>query len=153
MKCPYCQATESSVVDTTKDFNHGFIRRRRECDVCHQRYSTIERPIMTTPLLVKRDGTREEFDREKLLAGRRTACAKRPVSADALNNLVNEIESELQKRGRSEINSRVIGDLAIKGLLKLDHIAYIRYASVYLRMDDLHAIRDEIDHLLSEEEK
>lgn len=64
MKCPYCQATESSVVDTTKDFNHGFIRRRRECDVCHQRYSTIERPIMTTPLLVKRDGTREEFDRE-----------------------------------------------------------------------------------------
>ena len=153
MKCPYCQNTESRVVDTTRDVNHGAIRRRRECDSCHQRFSTYERIIMTTPLLIKRDGTREEFDREKLLAGLRTACAKRPVSAASLNNLVNEIEAELQKRGRSEINSRVVGDLAIKGLLKLDHIAYIRYASVYLRMDDLHAIRDEIDHLLSEEEK
>jgi len=153
MKCPYCQATDSSVVDTTKDVAHGVIRRRRECDICHQRFSTIERYIMNSPLLIKRDGTREEFDREKLLAGLRTACAKRPVPANALNNLVNEIESELQKRGRSEINSRVVGDLAIKGLLKLDHIAYIRYASVYLRMDDLHTIRDEIDHLLSEEEK
>lgn len=107
---------------------------------------------MSTPLLIKRDDTREEFDREKLLAGLRTACAKRPVSAAALNNLVNEIEAELQKRGRSEVNSRVVGDLAIKGLLKLDHIAYIRYASVYLRMDDLHSIRDEIDHLLTEED-
>lgn len=153
MKCPYCQNTESSVIDTTKDVNHGVIRRRRECDACHQRFSTVERIIMATPLLIKRDGTREEFDREKLLAGLRTACAKRPVSASSLNNLVNEIEGELQKRGRSEINSRVVGDMAIKGLKELDHIAYIRYASVYLRMDDLHTIRDEIDHLLSEEEQ
>jgi len=152
MRCPYCQYDESKVLDTTHDARGG-VRRRRECEKCHQRFSTIERTIMTTPLLIKRDGTREEFDREKLLAGLRTACAKRPVPAAALNNLVNEIEAELQKRGRSEINSRVVGDLAVKGLLKLDHIAYIRYASVYLRMDDLHAIRDEIDHLLSEEEK
>lgn len=153
MKCPYCLAVESSVIDTTKDVNHNFIRRRRECLNCHQRFSTIERVILATPLLIKRDGTREEFDREKLLAGLRTACTKRPVSASSLNNLVNEIEAELQKRGRSEVNSRVVGDLAIKGLKELDHIAYIRYASVYLRMDDLHAIRDEIDHLLSEEEQ
>ena len=113
MKCPYCQNTESRVVDTTKDVNRGVIRRRRECESCHQRFSTYERTIMTTPLLIKRDGTREEFDREKLLAGLRTACAKRPVPAAALDNLVNEIESELLKRGRSEINSRVIGDLAV----------------------------------------
>lgn len=99
MKCPFCQSTDSSVVDTTKDVNHGTIRRRRECDQCHQRFSTIERTIMSTPLLIKRDDTREEFDREKLLAGLRTACAKRPVSAAALNNLVNEIEAELQKEG------------------------------------------------------
>lgn len=151
MNCPYCQHTESSVIDTTKD-SRGGIRRRRECASCHQRFSTYERPILMTPLLIKRDGAREEFDREKLLQGLRIACAKRPVSANDLENLVNEIEAELQKRGRSEINSRIVGDLAIKGLKELDHIAYIRYAIVYLRMDDLHTIRNEIDHLLSEEE-
>jgi transcriptional repressor NrdR len=142
---------ESHVIDTTKQ-SHGGIRRRRECDSCHQRFTTYERPILTTPLLIKRDGTREEFNRDKLLHGLRIACAKRPVPAAAIDQLVSEIESELQKKGRSEINSRVIGDLAIKGLKELDHIAYIRYAIVYLQMDDLHTIRNEIDHLLSEEE-
>ena len=102
--------------------------------------------------VVKRDGTRETFDREKLLAGLRKASSKRPVTATMIEKLVDQIEAELQKRGRSEINSRVIGDLAVKGLKELDHIAYIRYAIVYLRMDDLHTVRDEIDHLLSEEE-
>ncbi|MFZ3069648.1 MAG: transcriptional regulator NrdR [Anaerolineaceae bacterium] len=152
MNCPFCQHTDSHVIDTTKD-SRGGIRRRRECDSCHQRFSTYERPILTTPLLIKRDGTREEFNRDKLLQGLRIACAKRPVSAAALDHLISEIESELHKKGRSEINSRVVGDLAIKGLMELDHIAYIRYAIVYLRMDDLHTIRNEIDHLLTEEEK
>lgn len=151
MNCPYCQHMESHVIDTTKQ-SHGGIRRRRECDSCHQRFTTYERPILTTPLLIKRDGTREEFNRDKLLHGLRIACAKRPVPAAAIDQLVSEIESELQKKGRSEINSRVIGDLAIKGLKELDHIAYIRYAIVYLQMDDLHTIRNEIDRLLSEEE-
>lgn len=151
MNCPYCQHMESHVIDTTKQ-SHGGIRRRRECDSCHQRFTTYERPILTTPLLIKRDGTREEFNRDKLLHGLRIACAKRPVPAAAIDQLVNEIESELQKKGRSEINSRVIGDLAVKGLKELDHIAYIRYAIVYLQMDDLHTIRNEIDRLLSEEE-
>ncbi|MEA4812804.1 MAG: transcriptional regulator NrdR [Anaerolineaceae bacterium] len=151
MKCPYCQSEESSVVDTTHD-SQGGIRRRRECVDCHQRFSTYERVILTTPLIVKRDGTREEFSREKVLAGLRIACAKRPVSAQDLDQLVNQIEAELQKRGRPEVNSRVVGDLAVKGLKELDHIAYVRYAIVYLRMDDLHAIRGEVDHLLSEEE-
>ncbi len=152
MICPYCQHNESRVIDTTKDA-HGGIRRRRQCDSCGQRFSTLERPILTTPLLIKRNGTREEFNREKLIAGLRTACVKRPVSAAAIDQLANNIEAELQKRGRSEINSRVVGDLAVKGLKELDHIAYVRYAIVYLRMDDLHTIRDEIDHLLSEVEK
>ncbi len=151
MKCPFCQDSDSRVIDTTKD-SHGGIRRRRECNACHQRFSTYERPILTTPLLVKRDGTREEFNREKLLHGLRIACAKRPVSAAQIENLAAEIEAELQKRGRSEVNSRIVGDLAIKGLKELDHIAYVRYAIVYLRMDDLHTIRNEIDHLLTEEE-
>ena len=152
MKCPYCQTEESSVIDTTHD-SQGGIRRRRECNACHQRFSTYERVILTTPLIVKRDGTREEFSREKLMGGLRIACAKRPVSGQALEALVNQIETDLQKRGRSEVNSRVVGDLAVKGLKELDHIAYVRYAIVYLRMDDLHTIRGEVDHLLSEEEK
>ncbi|MGI6259771.1 MAG: transcriptional regulator NrdR [Anaerolineaceae bacterium] len=151
MKCPYCQNFNTSVIDTTKD-KHGGIRRRRRCDVCNQRFSTYERPILTTPLLIKRDGTREEFDREKLLAGLRMACSKRPIPAAKLDKLVNEIEADLQKRGRSEVSSRIVGDLAVKGLKEIDHIAYIRYAIVYLRMDDLHSIREEIDHLLTEEE-
>lgn len=152
MKCPFCQYPDSRVIDTTKD-SHGGIRRRRECSSCHQRFSTMERAILVTPMLIKRDGTREEFSREKLLQGLRIACAKRPVSAAALEQLASKIESELQKKGRPEINSRVVGDLAIKGLKELDHIAYVRYAIVYLRMDDLHVVRNEIDHLLSEETK
>jgi len=152
MNCPFCQYPDSRVIDTTKD-SHGGIRRRRECSSCHQRFSTMERAILVTPMLIKRDGTREEFSREKLLQGLRIACAKRPVSAAALDQLASAIESELQKKGRPEINSRVVGDLAIKGLKELDHIAYVRYAIVYLRMDDLHVVRNEIDHLLSEETK
>lgn len=151
MNCPFCQNTESNVIDTTKDA-HGGIRRRRVCLACKQRFSTYERPILTTQLLIKRDGTREEFNRDKLLQGLRLACVKRPVSAAQLEQIVTDVEAELQKRGRSEINSRVVGDLAVKALKGLDHIAYIRYAIVYLRMDDLHTIRNEIDHLLSEEE-
>ena len=151
MKCPYCQHRDTSVVDTNKEAQGG-IRRRRECNNCHQRFSTFERPILTTPLLIKRDGKREEFDREKLRAGLRMACSKRPIPAAQIEQLVNDIESELQNKGRSEINSRIVGDLAVKGLKEIDHIAYIRYAIVYLRMDDLHTIRDEINHLLTEEE-
>ncbi|NLG40520.1 MAG: transcriptional repressor NrdR [Chloroflexi bacterium] len=151
MKCPYCQNMDTSVIDTTKDA-HGGIRRRRECKICKQRFSTYERPILATPLIIKRDGTREEFNREKLLSGLRMACSKRPISAAQIDQLVDNIEAELQKKGRSEISSRLVGDLAFKGLKEIDHIAYIRYAIVYLRMDDLHTIRDEINRLLTEEE-
>jgi transcriptional repressor NrdR len=147
LRCPCCQSEESKVIDTTHD-SQGGIRRRRECEHCGKRYSTYERLIRQTPLIVKRDGTREEFDREKLLRGVRTACTKRPVSAAQIETLVNEVEASLQQLGRSEITSRVVGDMVIERLKDLDHIAYIRYASVYLQMADLHAIRDEIDKLL-----
>ena len=103
-------------------------------------------------MLIKQNGAREEFNRDKLLQGLRIACAKRPVPAASLEKIVDDIEAELQKMGRVEVNSRVVGDLAIRGLKELDHVAYIRYAIVYLRLDDLHAVRDEIDRLLSEEE-
>ena len=147
MRCPYCQNEESRVLDTTHD-TRGGVRRRRECDQCHQRFSTYERPILATPLLVKRDGTREEFDCEKLMRGIRISCAKRPVSAAEIDRLVGEIESALQQMGRAEVSARVVGDMVIAGLKKLDHIAYIRYAIVYLHLDDLQAIRTEIDRLL-----
>jgi transcriptional repressor NrdR len=149
MRCPYCQNDDSKVIDTTHD-SHGGIRRRRECLDCGQRFSSYERPILATPLIVKQDGTREEFDREKLERGIRIACAKRPVSAADIERLVGQVEAELQHLGKSEISSRVVGDLAIKGLKEMDQIAYIRYAIVYLRLDDLHSLRNEIDHLLLE---
>ncbi len=147
MRCPYCQAEETKVLDTTHD-SHGGIRRRRECNQCGQRFSTHERAILATPLIIKQDGTREEFDREKLARGVRIACAKRPVSAADIERLVGQVESQLQKMGKAEVPSRVVGDLVITALKELDQIAYIRYAIVYLRLDDLRSVRNEIDRLL-----
>lgn len=147
MRCPYCQHDQSKVLDTTHDARGG-VRRRRECEKCHQRFSSYERAILATPLLVKRDGAREEFDREKLERGIRIACAKRPVSATDIERLVGNIEIELQRMGRAEVSARVVGDMVIAGLKELDQIAYIRYAIVYLHLDDLRAIRKEIDRLL-----
>ena len=147
MRCPYCQHPDSKVLDTTHD-SRGGVRRRRVCEKCHQRFSTTERPILATPLIIKSDGTREEFDREKLVRGIRISCAKRPVTAADIEQLATEIETSLQRMGRAEISSRVVGDMVIAGLKELDHIAYIRYAIVYLHLGDLHSIRDEIDRLL-----
>ncbi len=147
MRCPYCRSHRTRVIDTTHDARGG-VRRRRVCQACQQRFSTYERAALATPLLVKQDGTRQEFDRDKLARGVRTACAKRPVSAADVDRLVGEIEAALQTMGKSEVSTRVVGDLVIAGLKELDHIAYIRYAIVYLGLDDLQAIRNEIDRLL-----
>lgn len=147
MRCPYCQHHDSKVLDTSHD-THGGVRRRRECVKCGQRFSTYERPILATPLVVKQDGMREEFDREKLARGIRISCAKRPVSAADIERMIGQVESALQRMGKEEVSSRVVGDLVIKTLKETDQIAYIRYAIVYLGLDDLHEIREEIDHLL-----
>jgi len=147
MRCPYCKLDSSRVIDTSHD-TRGGVRRRRECENCGQRFSTYERPVLATPLIIKQDSSREEFDREKLIRGIRISCAKRPVSAADIERLVGEIESTLQSMGRSEVSSRIVGDMVIAGLKELDQIAYIRYAIVYLGLDDLHAIRKEIDRLL-----
>jgi transcriptional repressor NrdR len=147
MRCPYCKHESSRVVDTSHDARGG-VRRRRECEHCGQRFSTYERPILATPLIVKQDGTREEFDRDKLIRGIRISCAKRPVPAADIDRLVGEIESTLQALGRAEVSSRVVGDMVIAGLKDLDQIAYIRYAIVYLGFEDLRSIRDEIDRIL-----
>ena len=147
MRCPYCQHKSSKVIDTSHD-SQGNIRRRRECKACKQRFSTYERPVLATPLIVKQDGTREEFDRNKLKQGIGISCVKRPISAADIERLVGQVETELQKLGRSEVSSRVIGDKVIEGLKELDLIAYIRYAIVYLQLDDLPALQAEIDRLL-----
>ncbi len=148
MRCPHCQSDEGTqVIDTTHD-NRGGIRRRRECKNCSKRFSTYERPILATPLIIKEDGTREEFDREKLLRGLRLSCVKRPVSAADLDRLVGEVESTLQRMGKAEVASRVVGDMVIGQLKELDQIAYIRFALVYLGLDDLASIRKELDRLI-----
>ena len=136
------------MIDTSHD-SKGGIRRRRECQTCERRFTTYERAVQATPLLVKQDGTREEFDREKLIQGVRIACAKRPVSAADIDRLTGEVEAALRDMSKSEVSSRVVGDLVIGGLKELDHIAYIRYAIVYLGLDDLQSIREEIDRLLA----
>jgi len=148
MRCPYCQHKSSKVVDTSHD-SQGNIRRRRECLSCGQRFSSYERPILATPLIVKQDKSREEFNREKLKRGIGISCAKRPVSATDIDRLVGQVETELQRMGKSEVSSRVIGDNVMEGLKELDQVAYMRYAIVYLEMDNLHALRAEIDRLLA----
>ncbi len=147
MRCPYCQHKSSKVVDTSHD-SQGNIRRRRECLSCGQRFSSYERPILATPLIVKQDDSREDFNYEKLKRGISISCAKRPVSAADVERLVGQVETELQKMGKSEVSSRVIGDKVIEGLKELDQVAYIRYAIVYLEIDNLHVLRAEIDRLL-----
>lgn len=149
MRCPYCNHQKTRVIDTSHDARGG-TRRRRVCDDCGQRFSSYERPILATPLLVKRDGTREEFSREKLISGLWVACAKRPISAADVEGIAGEIEAELQQLGRSEIKSRYVGDMAIRKLKELDEVAYVRYAIVYLGLSDLESIRNEIDQLLGE---
>ena len=147
MLCPYCEGNQTRVIDTTHDARGG-VRRRRECLECQQRFTTYERAILAAPLITKQDGTRQEFDREKLLQGIRIACEKRPVSAADMERLVGEVEARLQQMGKAEVSSRVVGDMVIAGLKELDHVAYIRFAIVYLGLADLEAVRDEINRLL-----
>ncbi len=146
MKCPYCSGRKTRVIDTSR--NARGVQRRRECKSCDQRFNTVERAILTAPLVVKADDRREEFDREKLLTGLRVSCAKRPVATEALEGLVDRVEASLREMARAEVNSKVIGDMVIEGLKELDKVAYIRFAIVYLGLDDLDAVRTEIDRLM-----
>jgi len=153
MKCPYCGVHgETNVIDTTHDA-HGSIRRRRECKACGKRFSTVERTIMSTPLVVKSSGERQEFDREKIVRGIRVASIKRPVSDADIHRLIDRIESHLQSLGRDEAPAHIIGDMVVEGLRELDPITYIRYAIVYLGLDNLEAVRAETDKLLTEQHR
>lgn len=147
MRCPQCESENTRVIDTTHD-SHGGIRRRRVCEDCSHRFSTYERAISSTPMIVKRDNTREEFDRDKLLKGIRISCAKRPVPAAEIDRIAGEVESKLQQMNKLEVSSNLVGDLVIEQLKNLDLIAYIRYAIVYLPLNNLKEIQDEINRLL-----
>jgi transcriptional repressor NrdR len=151
MQCPHCKDANqegSKVIDTTHD-SRGGIRRRRECKNCGKRYSTYERPILAAPLIIKSDGGREEFDHEKLLRSVQLACVKLPVAAAEIDRLVGEIETKLMQMEKPEVSSRVVGDMVLAGLKDLSEIAYIRFALVYLGLNDLQAIRKEVDSLIA----
>lgn len=146
MECPYCGHEDSRVVDTRE--TSGGIRRRRECKKCQQRFTTYERVVVHALQVVKRDGRREDFSREKILAGLRKACTKRPVSSEAIENIVNQVEAELLNSGKTEVTSEQIGQMVMDRLRELDEVAYIRFASVYLPIADAASLRREIDRLL-----
>lgn len=151
MLCPHCKDPNqegSKVIDTTHDARGG-IRRRRECKNCGKRYSTYERPVIAAPLMIKTDGSREEFDAEKVLRSIQIACVKLPVSAAKMDHLVGEIEAKLMSLEKPEVSSRVVGDMVLAGLKELSEIAYIRFALVYLGLNDLKAIRKEVDSLIT----
>jgi transcriptional repressor NrdR len=149
MKCPACGSGSTHVIDTVREPNGG-IRRRRECKTCGKRFSTVERIVETMPLVVKRGGRREAFNRDKILGGVRTACAKRPVAADDIDRLVDQIEAQVLSLNKAEVSGREVGDMVLNGLRGLDEVAYIRYASVYLHLKDLESVKREIEKLLAE---
>ena len=147
MKCPHCGYIDSKVIDS-RDVNET-IRRRRECLGCGFRFTTHERIQTSNPVIIKKDQRREEFSREKLATGIRKACEKRPLPTGATEKLVDEIESELHSLGKAEIPSSVVGEIVMEKLKKLDHIAYIRFASVYRDFADITSLKREVDTLIA----
>jgi transcriptional repressor NrdR len=143
MFCPFCQEGDSRVIDTREV--GSAIRRRRECSRCGQRFTTYERLAQVSLLVVKRDGRREPFDREKLFRGVYKACAKRPISEETIDGLVSKVENELFGLGQAEVDSRVIGQMVMEQLRGLDDVAYVRFASVYRRFKDIDGLVEEIN--------
>ncbi|MDD4170798.1 MAG: transcriptional regulator NrdR [Syntrophomonas sp.] len=149
MLCPYCQETESKVIDSRSSEDGAVIRRRRECTACRKRFTTYER-IEERPLLViKKGGNREQFDRNKILRGLTRACEKRPVSSEAIEKIVNSIEADLRDYSDREVSSMVIGEMVMDKLRDLDEVAYVRFASVYRQFTDLNSFINTIDQLKS----
>ena len=150
MRCPNCGARETRVVDSRDLDVSATIRRRRECSACSTRFTTYERIEAARLVVVKRDGGRQEFDREKLASGLRKALTRRPVADHAAERAADEIEAELRSEGATEVDSSRIGTLAMDKLRELDQIAYIRFASVYQSFDDLEDLKREVDSLYAE---
>ena len=150
MRCPSCESPESRVVDSRDLDGAATIRRRRECSTCGTRFTTYERVEAARLVIVKRDGTRQEFDRDKLVSGLRKALTRRPVPDGAPEQAADEIEATLRAEGMTEVPSSRIGQLAMAKLRDLDQIAYIRFASVYQSFEDLEALKREVDTLFDQ---
>jgi len=152
MKCPYCAYDEDKVVDSRPAEDGAAIRRRRECTKCGSRFTTYEKVEMLPLLVVKKDGTRQPFDRNKLIGGLIKACEKRPVSQDQILGIVTFVESKIQSAGSREISSVVLGELVMQSLQTIDEVAYVRFASVYRQFKDVNSFFDELSTLLKTKE-
>lgn len=150
MKCPYCLYPESKVIDSRPADDGQRIRRRRECINCAKRFTTYEAIEGQPVIIIKRDKSRQVFDRTKLLSGMLRACEKRPVSLETLENAIDEIESQLQNSLEKEVSSVTIGELALEKLKTIDEIAYVRFASVYRDFKDIDSFMTELKQLLNE---
>lgn len=148
MKCPYCGDLENKVIDSRLNKDSTITRRRRECLSCDQRFTTYERLEVMMPMLVKKDGRREAWDRQKLTVGLEKACEKRPISRDAIDRFVDDIEHKLQDIGAKEVASSEVGQWVMAGLPQLDEVAYVRFASVYRQFKDVNEFMDELKTLL-----
>ncbi len=147
MKCPYCQAPDSRVTDSREISGGSAIRRRRECPGCARRFTTFERIDLAGLVVVKKDGRRQEFDPDKLRQKLRVALTKRPVGEEQIEQLVQRVEAELLAQGKAEVPSSAIGEVVLQQLKSIDHVAYIRFASVYREFADLQDLKREVDDL------
>ena len=147
MNCPYCHSSDSKVVDSRTVNRDGTIRRRRECLSCSQRYTTYEYVVSQPLLVVKKNGTRAEYDRQRIEESMRIACNKRPVSAERIMEAVSVVQQQIEELGKAEVPSAMIGDLVMAQLKGMDNVAYIRFASVYREFEDIGAFRAELDQL------
>ena len=153
MRCPRCQADGTRVIDS-RDLESGTtIRRRRECETCAYRFTTYERPEGSRLTVIKRDGSRQEFDRGKLQAGLMKALEKRPVTLERVEQAVDDIESAIRARGEPEISAKEIGSLATEALRDIDQVAYIRFASVYHSFEDIDTFKREVDRLVQQRQR
>ena len=148
MKCPFCAFADSKVVDSRPDKEGSTIRRRRECESCGKRFTTHERVEEILPLVIKKDGRREPFDRMKLVAGIQKACEKRPVSVETIERLVDRLEVQMQESGEKEIPSKSLGEWVMAELHSIDQVAYVRFASVYRSFKDITEFMSELQELL-----
>src|SRR5215813_1155915 len=153
MRCPFCQEPENKVIDSRESHEGSVIRRRRECLQCQRRFTTYERVEELNPLIVKKDGRREAFDRDKMLAGLQKACEKRPVSTDDLELIITDIERRLQGMGEKEVPSSFLGEEVMGRLQRLDEVAYVRFASVYRSFRDIAEFMNELKELIDEQGK
>ena len=149
MRCPFCGHDEDRVIDSRPSDEGSAIRRRRECIACGSRFTTYEKVENLPLLVIKKDGTREPFDREKLMSGILKSCEKRPVSTLQIEGLVNSIEAQTQNSLKREISSREIGEMVMEGLKQIDEVAYVRFASVYRQFKDVNSFLEELNEMLN----